>query len=317
VTALVSMAMVGSLEALAAPGRPIHRAAPIPAAKHAITKRIATRTRLLVGPIVLGGIPRRHVIRGSRAARAHPRRFGSRFWAIRAPWPRRARSDQGRDVGLPLATRRGGRYEPPRRRNMKRTLANLMATLVAVLALTLSSSAFAGGASDLVKAKQTTLFELLKQGTPDSQKKIDAIFDDMLDYDSIAQASLGDEWAKRSPAEQAEFSDLLKRLVRSSYQRNLKKILDYDINYAGEDPVASNVKVKTTSQAKGGGARSEPIEINFTLANKGKWVVQDIETEGVSLVTSYRNQFLKIVKKDGFPTLTQKMKDKLAKGETS
>ncbi len=200
---------------------------------------------------------------------------------------------------------------------MKRTLANLMATLVAVLALTLSSSAFAGGASDLVKAKQTTLFELLRQGTPDSQKKIDAIFDDMLDYDSIAQASLGDEWAKRSPAEQAEFSDLLKRLVRSSYQRNLKKILDYDINYAGEDPVASNVKVKTTSQAKGGGARSEPIEINFTLANKGKWVVQDIETEGVSLVTSYRNQFLKIVKKDGFPTLTQKMKDKLAKGETS
>ena len=49
----------------------------------------------------------------------------------------------------------------------------------------------------------------------------------------------------------------------------------------------------------------------------GKWVVQDIETEGVSLVTSYRGQFLKIIKKDGFGKLIEKMKDKLAKGETN
>jgi phospholipid transport system substrate-binding protein len=43
--------------------------------------------------------------------------------------------------------------------------------------------------------------------------------------------------------------------------------------------------------------------------------VQDIVTEGVSLVSSYRSQFTKIVKKDGFPALIQKMKDKLAKGD--
>ena len=36
--------------------------------------------------------------------------------------------------------------------------------------------------TDVVKAKQTTLFDLLKQRDPDSQKKIDAIFDEMLDY---------------------------------------------------------------------------------------------------------------------------------------
>jgi phospholipid transport system substrate-binding protein len=33
------------------------------------------------------------------------------------------------------------------------------------------------------------------------------------------------------------------------------------------------------------------------------------------LVSSYRSQFTKIVKKDGFPTLITKMKDKIAKGD--
>ena len=51
------------------------------------------------------------------------------------------------------------------------------------------------------------------------------------------------------------------------------------------------------------------------VQKNGAWRVQDIITEGVSLVSSYRCQFTKIVKKDGFPTLIQKMKDKLAKGD--
>jgi len=196
-------------------------------------------------------------------------------------------------------------------------MARLVAAMISILALTLAGSAFAGPATDLVKARQSSLIDLLRQGTADSQKKVDAVFDDILDYATLSQSSLGDEWGKRSAAEQADFSDLLKRLVRSSYQRNLKKILDYDITYSGEEAVGSNVKVKTTSAARGGGARTEPIEINFTLANKGKWMIQDIETEGESLVTSYRNQFLRVIKKDGFPALIQKMKDKLAKGDTN
>ena len=38
-------------------------------------------------------------------------------------------------------------------------------------------------------------------------------------------------------------------------------------------------------------------------------------TEDVSLVSSYRSQFTKIIKKDGFARLIQKMKDKLAKND--
>ncbi len=72
--------------------------------------------------------------------------------------------------------------------------------------------------------------------------------------------------------------------------------------------------VKT--RASGSNKKEEPVEVDYKLAEKdGAWRVQDIKTEGVSLVGSYRNQFVKIIKKDGFPALIKKMKDKVAKGD--
>jgi phospholipid transport system substrate-binding protein len=200
---------------------------------------------------------------------------------------------------------------------VKRRMLHLFAAVLSMLALTLAiaAPAAAGAATDVVKTKQTTLFDLLKQGTPDSQKKLDAVFDDMLDYATLAEASLGTEWAARSDAEKGQFTDLLKQLVRNSYQRNLKKILSFDIDYVGEEGADGGaVLVKTKSKPKD--PRDEALEVNFKMMNKGgTWKVQDIVTEGVSLVTSYRSQFTKIIKKDGFAALMQKMKDKLAKGE--
>lgn len=200
---------------------------------------------------------------------------------------------------------------------MKRRMVHLFAAVMALLALSFAGmgSALAGGATDTVKSKQTALFDLLKQSTPDSDKKVAGLFDEMLDYGALAEASLGSEWAARTDAEKAQFSDLLKQLVRKGYERNLKKILNYDVSYVSEDAAGGAPMVKTRAKSKTN-AREEPIEIVFKMVQKGSaWKVQDIVTEGVSLVSSYRSQFTKVVKKDGFPVLIQKMKDKLAKGD--
>ena len=176
-------------------------------------------------------------------------------------------------------------------------------------------AAQASDATSVVKEKQTALFDALKQSGSSNQKKIDGLFDEMLDYSALAEASLGSEWAARTDAEKAQFSDLLKQLVRKAYERNLKKTLNFTIEYVAEESVGGAALVKTKAVPKGD-SREEPIEIAFKLSNKsGSWKVIDIVTEGVSLVSSYRSQFTKIVKKDGFSKLIQKMKDKIAKGD--
>jgi phospholipid transport system substrate-binding protein len=200
-------------------------------------------------------------------------------------------------------------------RATSRTLRRLLATMFAIGCIAFSSVAFAGAATDVVKAKQTALFDLLKRSDAQNEKKMAAIFDEMLDYQTLAESSLGSEWAPRSDAEKAQFSDLLKQLVRKSYERNLKKTLNFDIEYVGEEASGNAMVVKTKAKSKTD-TREDPIEISYRMGDKGgAWKVQDIVTDGVSLVSSYRSQFTKIIKKDGFPALIQKMKDKLAKGD--
>jgi phospholipid transport system substrate-binding protein len=184
--------------------------------------------------------------------------------------------------------------------------------MVAASALTVATASWAGAGTDLVKAKQTALFDLLKKGGAESDKKIAGIFDELLDYNAIAEASLGSEWASRSDAEKKEFTTTLKELVQANYKKNLKKTLDFTITYVGEDGT-NPVTVKT--KATKAGSKDELL-IDFKLQQKdGKWKVVDILPEGQSIVQSYRSQFVKLLKKDGFSALVKKMKEKAAKGE--
>ena len=194
---------------------------------------------------------------------------------------------------------------------MKRN--NLVAALMLSVGLTIAGAAFAGPATDLVKTKQTTLFDLLAK--PGNEAKVTSTLDEILDHPALAEGSLGSEWAARTDAEKTQFSDLLKQLVRRSYERNIKKTIGYNIEYVGETEKNAKIVVSTRAISKTD-KRADPVEIDYTLAQKdGKWRIQDIKTDGVSLVSSYRSQFTKIVKKDGFPALITKMKDKIAKGD--
>jgi phospholipid transport system substrate-binding protein len=198
--------------------------------------------------------------------------------------------------------------------NMKRWMAPRFAAALLLLAIVHGARpVFAGAATDAVEAEQTSLFGLLAWQTPESEQKIAALFDRVLDDPAMAEASLGTEWAARTDAEKARFSDLLKRLVRRYRAVHLKAILGYDLEYLGEKTASGHVLVTVLARSKTN-ARDEPVEISFAMALKGAtWKVQDIVTEGVSLVTSYRSQFTKIIRRDGFPALIARMEAKLAR----
>lgn len=190
-----------------------------------------------------------------------------------------------------------------------------------LFALTLGSSvaatslvagtAFAGPATDVVKSKQGQLFDKIRAS---DDSAVISLLDEMLDYGAIAKGSLGDQWSGLSDEQRSEFQGLLTRLVQQAYKKNLKKILDFDVEYVSEDASGDVTKVKTRAKSRTN-ASEDPIEITFALRQDGStFKVVDIDTEGVSLVSSYRSQFVKIIKKDGFAALIQKMKDKLAAG---
>lgn len=186
-----------------------------------------------------------------------------------------------------------------------------------VVALAVSPCLLAGTDAplDFVKARQTELSSLVRKGNaPENQKKIESVFDAILDYDALAQGSLRGNWDERTPAERREFQDVLKQLVQRAYRRNLDRTLDYDVTFDGAVPQASDVVVRTTAQNRKN-SREEPISIDYSIHKvSGAWRIDDIVTEGSSLVANYQQQFNRIIKKDGFPELMRRMKKRLASG---
>ena len=72
--------------------------------------------------------------------------------------------------------------------------------------------------------------------------------------------------------------------------------------------------VRTTARSKKE-RRKPPIEIAYALHQvEGKWRVFDVVTDGVSMVRNYRGQFARILRKDGWDGLLQRMRDRLDQG---
>ena len=182
------------------------------------------------------------------------------------------------------------------------------------LALTLSLPAFAAEAESFVRGKHLELTELVsKAKSADDEKKLDAAFDAVFDYDGLAKATLVD-WDKRTPAERSEFTLVLKDLVRNAYRRNIKKTLGYEVDYKGEQDGDAGKVVRTVARNKKN-AREEPVSIDYVVHQVGgKWQIFDIVTEGSSLVRNYRNQFRRVIEKKGFDELLKRMKAKRDKG---
>jgi phospholipid transport system substrate-binding protein len=194
-------------------------------------------------------------------------------------------------------------------------LRRMFLAVLGALVLLVAAPAFAGAASDAVKAKQEELFKLLEK-EQENKKKIGAIFESWLDYDAMAKASMGDQWDKLNDAQKKEFSGLLKQLVTSGYEKNLKKVLPYKISYLSEESkgdAKTLVKMKATHKTD---SRAEEILLDVLVHQKdGKFKVIDIFPEGVSTVDSYRTQFVKIYKEKGYDELVKKLKEKIAKGQ--
>jgi phospholipid transport system substrate-binding protein len=190
---------------------------------------------------------------------------------------------------------------------------------LALASFTLAIAPFASAEAEppaqaFIRKKQEELMKLLKDGKPDTE--VDKVFNSLLNYDVLAEASLGNEWGNRSADEKAEFTRLLSQLVRNSYRKNLKNTLGYKISYTKTEKVDGRDVVYTEAEnAKK--PREEKVEINYIVTGDGEQRrIVDVVTEKTSMVGSYRSNFTKVIKKDGFPKLIEKMKKKVASGST-
>lgn len=143
--------------------------------------------------------------------------------------------------------------------------------------------------------------------------KMKALLSARFDYREMSRRALARHWKKQAPKEQDEFINLFSDLLQNTYISKIEKYTDEKVNY-DKEVIKKKGKysiVKTSILSK-----DITIPIDYKLIRKGnEWMVYDVLVEGVSIISNYRSQYNRILSKESFAGLIQKMKDKLEKVE--
>lgn len=190
-----------------------------------------------------------------------------------------------------------------------------MLTMISMFWLAFSTVAAAQNkdAEAFLKARHQNVQKILEHTAKDTVgDELSKEIGNFLDYETLSQRALVDHWGDHSEAERTEFVSLLKQLVERNYRKNLRSTLGLEIKYEGSTAQSDDIVVKTVAKSKTN-KRQPAVEISYTMHQaSGAWRVVDITTDGVSMVRNYRGQFNRIIRKDGWPELIRRMKDRLA-----
>jgi len=179
--------------------------------------------------------------------------------------------------------------------------------------LSMVSECFAG--SEVTSQLKGTIEKVIKivqdeALTNDKQARrvaLRKIIAERFNYRQMVMRSLAKNWDTRSDQERQEFIALFKSLLENSYANKLEAYQNEKINYVDEIVKGKYALVKTEVVRK-----SSTIGVDYKLIQEnGNWKVYDFVIEGVSMIRNYRSQFTKIIRRDSYEVLVQKLTDKI------
>jgi len=187
---------------------------------------------------------------------------------------------------------------------------SLLATLLLVSALPGIAAAEGAGTATVRKANDQ-VSALLKKQAPAAQ--VTATVRTFLDIDEMGKRALSNHWATLSAAQQKEFSTLLRELIEAHYVKGMRSNVNYQVKYLSEKADGAGGLLVSTQVETTRKGRPFKIQIDYRLRReKGAWKVYDVVTDGVGMVENYRASFNKIIAKDGFAGLLERMRKKKA-----
>ena len=133
------------------------------------------------------------------------------------------------------------------------------------------------------------------------------IADEIFDFGEIARRALGRYWQPLTEPQRTEFVGLFADLLERSYISKIELYGGEKIVYNGERVEGELATVSTKIITKNG----TEVPVDYRLFKKGdRWMIYDVNIEGISLVSNYRTQFNKIIQTNGYNALVERMKVK-------
>ena len=126
------------------------------------------------------------------------------------------------------------------------------------------------------------------------------------DFQEMSKRILGKTWNEITPEEQGRFTREMIKLLENIYVGKLESYSGQQIEFLDERVKDRRAQVSTTIDNNG---VKVPVHYILNLTDS-RWMVYDINIEGVSLVSNYREQFKAILRKDKFAGLIEAIEEK-------
>jgi phospholipid transport system substrate-binding protein len=186
--------------------------------------------------------------------------------------------------------------------------------LAGLLALSFASAAWAGIPTDQLKGAIDRVVKTLEEPAYKGEGKgmerrraVRKIADDIFDFTEISRRALARHWQTLSEKQREEFVGLFADLLERSYISKIELYGGEKIIYGNERVDGDLATVATRIVTKNG----TEVPVEYRMHKKGdRWLVYDVNIEGVSLVSNYRTQFNKIIQTASYNDLVQKLKTK-------
>lgn len=140
--------------------------------------------------------------------------------------------------------------------------------------------------------------------------KAQKVSEETIAVSDLAKRVLGPQWSKLSAPEQKDFTHLLAQLLQKiAYPKSAEFFGELHIDYTGEKLNGTGALVETkVSHPKEG-----QVSIDYELHQvNGKWMIDDVLLDSVSLVTNVQSQIQQVISKESYQGLLKRMREKLA-----
>ncbi len=175
------------------------------------------------------------------------------------------------------------------------------------------SPAWAGVPTDQLKVSVDQVIRILEDPALKSEAKaqerraaIRKEADKIFDFEETAKRALAKHWQSLGEKDRQEFVSVFSDLLERSYISKIQRYTGEKITYAGDSIDGDVATVKTRFATKQG----TEVPVDYRMLKRGdRWLVYDVNVEGVSLVANYRTQFNKIIQTASYQELITKMKN--------
>jgi phospholipid transport system substrate-binding protein len=166
------------------------------------------------------------------------------------------------------------------------------------------------GPREAVEAAVERALSILRDGKADGilvadrSEEIKRIVREMFDFDEISRRALSRYWQALTPEAQGEFVTLFRDLLERSYIAQIEASGGERIIIVGESIGGDSATVRSKVVTRQG--TEVPLDYRLHVRD-GRWRIHDVVVRGISLVSSYRAQFARVIRAESYNALRDRL----------